>query len=62
MVGKYDMRNWAICENNSAVECYDSTKCHKCGWNPIVTKRRIYALRKKEEKGTLVNKVKEERI
>ena len=41
------------CLHNNGVMCAD-VKCSKCGWNPIVAKRRKYVIRKKWEEGTLV--------
>lgn len=36
-----------ICSKNPHVRCKPSHNCDKCGWNPIVSKRRLLAFCKK---------------
>lgn len=37
------------CKHNSGVNCYDQTKCDKCGWNPEVSKMRAAKTRHRLE-------------
>ena len=30
-----------VCLHNDGVDCLDTTKCHVCGWNPVVAAKRL---------------------
>ena len=44
---KQSWREHEKCKYNPFVNCEDECKkCHKCGWNPVVKKKRLKKIRK----------------